>query len=282
MSIRREKREYLDKCLNNSLFFGDDGSFGYLKYKKVRDNYVVTGFIDSLLIDNIYIDGIFSAIAKDAFRGSRIKSVTCGYGVKTIEESAFEDCRELVTVKTTDTIRVIGKSAFRNCVSLKAFTCGSKIYMVDSKAFEGCVLLDNINFGRNLQYLGSAVFSGCAALQRVQLTYTSIHKLQDATFKDCVSLKKISVPDTVKKIGENCFSGCSSLNVFEFHSKVSEIGLGAFEGCTALEVVRLRDLDMKPSKWSVLISGLNQCLSNLAWVCITTDGVMWLMEKAET
>lgn len=279
MSIKQAKKEYLDKCLENSLVFGTDGTYSYLKFKKEKNKYIITGVVESVLPDDVYIDGIFSGIGKGAFMGTKIKSVVCGYGVRFIADSAFENCRELQSFKTTDTIRTIGKSSFKGCIKLEQFECGSKIYMVDHDAFQDCEALKVINFGRGLSYLGAGVFSGCKSLTRVQLRYTYIYRLRKEVFKGCISLKRIELPDTCTYIEDEGFCDCCNLRFIEVGCALNYLGIAAFYGCNSLEVVQIRDMEMGNSGWSLLISGKNEAFSELPWLCVTKDGIRWLMER---
>jgi hypothetical protein len=48
-------------------------------------------------------------------------------------------------------------------------------------------------------------------------------------FKNCASLEKIELPDTVTEIGDNAFVGCTSLKEFKIPKSTTKIGVGAFK-----------------------------------------------------
>ena len=52
--------------------------------------------------------------------------------------------------------------------------------------------------------------------------------------KNCKSLKKAVVPDTVSSIGSSAFYGCEALTDITLGSKLKKIDSQTFYGCTAL------------------------------------------------
>ena len=55
----------------------------------------------------------------------------------------------------------------------------------------------------------------------------------DATFEDCVSLKEIKIPSSVKFIGNKAFHGCLSLSKVDINSDI-KICNDTFSECPAL------------------------------------------------
>ena len=68
----------------------------------------------------------------------------------------------------------------------------------------------------------------------------------DSAFYDCISLKSIIIPKSVRFIGESAFSGCSSLKSIEIPKSVKSIGDSAFSYCISLKSIEiLGKLDIK-------------------------------------
>ena len=65
--------------------------------------------------------------------------------------------------------------------------------------------------------------------------------INSSYFRNCESLKSITIPDNVTKIGGSAFSGCSSLTSITIPDSVTTIGDYAFYGCSSLTSVTIPD-----------------------------------------
>ena len=63
--------------------------------------------------------------------------------------------------------------------------------------------------------------------------------IDEYAFYNCISLKRIVLPNTITTIGEYAFSGCSSLEEIIIPNSVSKIGWFAFDGCKSLRSIIL-------------------------------------------
>ncbi len=68
-----------------------------------------------------------------------------------------------------------------------------------------------------------------------------VSKIGSYAFKNCSSLERITIPDSVTTIGLNAFENCSSLESIEISDGVTSIGMGAFRGCSSLERIEIPD-----------------------------------------
>ena len=66
------------------------------------------------------------------------------------------------------------------------------------------------------------------------------------TFKNCVSLRSIELPQTVKDIGNGIFEGCTSLEDVVLSNNIKTIKENTFKGCTSL-----KHLDLSPNVNSI-------------------------------
>jgi len=80
--------------------------------------------------------------------------------------------------------------------------------------------------------LGDDIFSGCSALTDVN--FGLVTSLGNNTFKDCISLLNVILPDTITSMGDNTFDGCLSLEYVSLGS-ITTISDNTFNGCTALK-----------------------------------------------
>jgi len=68
-----------------------------------------------------------------------------------------------------------------------------------------------------------------------------VTEVRDNAFYCCTSLRRISLPDTVKTMGHHCFYGCSSLEEAVLPRNLNVMGMGCFEGCISLNKLTLPD-----------------------------------------
>lgn len=78
-----------------------------------------------------------------AFRLTAITSLTLPSGTVSIGDSAFYDCKKLVTVNIPNSIKEIAEYAFKGCTLLNSvnFAEGTHLKMLDSSIFAGCTSL---------------------------------------------------------------------------------------------------------------------------------------------
>ena len=93
-----------------------------------------------------------------------------------------------------------------------------------------------------------------------------VTQIIDSGFKDCTSLKEISIPDSVASIGRNAFSGCSALSSIAIPEGITSIEDHTFSGCSALESIVIPD-----SVTSIGRSAFENCTSLTS--IVISDGV---------
>ena len=163
---------------------------------------------------------------KWAFKGS----------IKRVESSAFNGKKSLRSIILPEGITVIGKSAFLNS-GLEAITLPESLMEINQSVFLGTQLKE-ITIPANVELLGSFAFEGSDAgtmpLEKVIFKGSKIKDIEPYTFKNCVKLKEITLPESLTVIDYGAFFGCSSLTKVVIPDNVFEIGKTAFLGCTSL------------------------------------------------
>ena len=149
-------------------------------------------------------------IAENGFAGSDIKSVYIPNSITVIGESAFADCKQLVTVEFRKTRCRIEKRAFYGCSSLKKIELPA------------------------MTYLQAYTFAGCTSLEEVILP-EELNQVRSDAFDGCVRLKSIQLPKAVTMIGTRAFRGCTSLQEITLGGKITTVSADAFAGCTDLK-----------------------------------------------
>ncbi len=163
---------------------------------------------------------------KWAFKGS----------IKRVESGAFNGKKSLQSIILPEGITVINNGAFLNS-GLEAITLPESLEGIGQSVFSG-TRLKEITIPANVEGLGSSAFessdAGTMPLEKVIFKGSKIKDIEPYTFKNCVNLKEITLPESLMIIDYNAFFGCSSLTKVVIPDNVVEIGKKAFWGCTSL------------------------------------------------
>ena len=100
-------------------------------------------------VSKIEIPEGVTVIGKNAVRYSITKLISLPTTLKEIEDSAFYNCKELMTVNIPASVETIGNSAFENCTDLESVVIGteggeSALASLGENAFAGCQDLSNV------------------------------------------------------------------------------------------------------------------------------------------
>ena len=174
------------------------------------------------------------------YQCSGLGSVTLGNSLKSLGGSAFTGTA-LTSVTIPNTVTSIGANLFCNCTSLTEVKFNSNITSIGSYAFSGCTSLTSVGNLTNVTKVGQCTFMD-TALTSVTFGDSFVSFNNDGSngsaFKNCKSLKTVTLGKNVKAIGPDEFFGCTSLETIDL-SNVTSIGYSAFEGCVALTSVKL-------------------------------------------
>lgn len=187
-------------------------------------------------LESVVISGN-GAIPSGLFaRCNRLKDVTIGEEVTSIEDAAFSDTaiEKLVLPSTAVAVK---DSAFADCRQLKEVVLDENLNFIGRQAFMNTVSLSKINIPDEVEYIGSECFS-YSGIRNVKLPengfFTIVHK---KTFFECVNLKEVVLPDSVCQIDDCAFANCKSLQNINL-DKIQLLDNYVFER-TALEHVTL-------------------------------------------
>lgn len=149
-------------------------------------------------------------------------------GVTEIADNAFSGCNEITQVVLPKSVKKIGEKAFLNCQDLQKINLPSKIKTIDAYAFQNCRFLKSITIPKRVTKL-EGTFAGCVRLKDVKFAKGSaISDIGNATFFNCLQLKKIVLPSKVKTIGDYAFLECRYMKEINLSSKTTSIGKMAF------------------------------------------------------
>ena len=129
-----------------------------------------------------------------------------GYTVTDIGDKCFQK-QSLAAVCIPETVRSIGNSAFQDCKNLASVTFLGAPYTitVGNNAFQNCPKLKTINLPE-AKTIGNFAFDGCTSLEKLELEYGT-ESIGEYCFRNCSSLTLIKIPDSVTYIGNGVFGG---------------------------------------------------------------------------
>lgn len=209
-NINYDEIDVLDESETPLKFKVVDGYAQVVKDDSYKD-------LDSVLIpENVKIDGEI-------------------YPVKSIGDSAFYWCENLIKIDIPSSIIRYGNYSFANCKSLSSIEI-PKITYIPKNAFSGCVALADIKIPSSVMTIGESAFSGCDGLTKIEIP-SNVKIIEKAAFVGCAGLKRVDFSDGLESIGTSCFSACPALETVEIPASVKTIDQSAFALCTNLSVI---------------------------------------------
>ncbi|MBR7110870.1 MAG: leucine-rich repeat domain-containing protein, partial [Clostridia bacterium] len=201
-----------------------DGVYSLLKYK---------GTDTALTLPTLDGNKTYS-IAKSAFYGSNLASVTMPNCITAIENSAFAWSASLTSVNfPTTSLKTIGNSAFYECAlvsvvipdsvteigirsfstfdgknsTIKSVVLGNGLTAVAEQAFQYNKLLESVTFGENIVTVGRNAFGSCA-LKEVVLNQ-KVERIESGAFRYNSTLTHVKLSESLTYIDYDSFQDCN-------------------------------------------------------------------------
>ena len=175
-----------------------------------------------------------------AFRNNKnIVSVMIPASVQSIGSNAFYGCAALTSVTLNEGLKCIESYAFSEC-PIVTIVIPNTVKTIESSVFKKCTKLITVVIGDGLKAISDEMFRGCSALTSVTIGDSVEHIGADA-FYDCISLTKVIFGEAVTSIYDGAFRNCSSLIVINIPASVQSLGSRSFYGCTALTTITLNE-----------------------------------------
>ncbi len=124
-----------------------------------------------------------------------------------------------------------------HAVKIPAYLDGKRVVGIAQEAFCYKSSVLSITFPTEKELVDGAVAVGDEDFAFANYTF----KIADYAFRDCVSLKSLTLPAYVTEIGVGAFYGCSSLETLAFEEgiQIDEIKMASFMDCVSLTAVEL-------------------------------------------
>ena len=135
-------------------------------------------------------------------------------------------------------VTTICEGAFRECKSLRAIELPDSVQDINRMMVSRCTSLESIRLSSALTSIGEYTFSGCKSLHTVELP-SALKKIIHNAFQGCSSLTEIRIPENVEEIWFEAFLNCSSLKTMRMPVSLRSFGRGVLQGCDTLETIEL-------------------------------------------
>ena len=99
--------------------------------------------------------------------GSRVWDLYIPYGVETVSNFTFYQCRCISSVSFSSTVRTIGSSAFEDCTNLSWVSLSEGLQTIGGSAFEGCTGLAAITIPSTVSEILINAFNRCTNLNDI-------------------------------------------------------------------------------------------------------------------
>lgn len=155
-----------------------------------------------------------------------LKNVRIPEGVKEIDGRAYSECPDLESVHISSTVEEISGYAFCLCPNFRQITVDGKNPKYDSRN----------NCNAVIETEDSTLVVGCG---QTVIPEGSVRKIGENAFSECISLKRIVIPEGVEEIADAAFIGCRCLESVSLPLSLKRIGSCAFAHCTLLDSIRI-------------------------------------------
>jgi uncharacterized repeat protein (TIGR02543 family) len=253
-------RDYSDKILSMDNICTETGYENYIIENISGDNYRLISYMGyESTIDLEYNIGTKNIVAIGNYVFNNFAtSIILPEGILDIDNYAFADATNLVSVEIPSTTLTIGNYAFYNLDSL---TTVSIRYYVDEKIVVPALTsigdyafyntsIETISIPANVESLGDYAFSSPSTSSLTSITF----EMENSGYLD---------------IGEYTFKNCSNIIELIFNGLVNSIGAGAFNNCTSLRDIYFNSTSTTATKTPSETIFLN-CNSLSVFVTTTT------------
>ena len=158
--------------------------------------------------------------------------------------------KDIVSITVCDGVKYIGNNAFNGCVNAEKLSIPASARQYNGPyVYSGCTNISEITVTKDDGVMCGFGTDSTVGATRTYYKYTpwyvlgcskvvveeGVEKIGEYAFAYCKTLKKITLPSTLKKIGANAFYNNIGINKIELPEGMTGIGDYAFYGCTELQ-----------------------------------------------
>ena len=174
-----------------------------------------------------------------------------GKSVVKIENGAFDDCKNVLSLVIPDSVTEVEPNALIGLRNLQKLTAPavalssvSKIQKIDTlvvtsgetiaeNAVSGWDYLKSVTLPDTLKTIEYSGFAHCELLEEINLP-DGVTSIGEYAFYNCASIKQFNLPDSVESIGNYAFGECASLESLYLSESLETIGNWMLARCDSL------------------------------------------------
>lgn len=183
-----------------------------------------------------------------------LKTIELPSSVETIGQCAFLSCKSAGNLTMGSSVKTIGDAAFRDCVCLSSVVVPDGCTAIGSSAFLGCTKLDVLTLPASLKNVGTFMIAYTEKTINISLGSKDLWlQLQMTCDDDEIEegivehsdfklyyngqeLTEVEIPQTMTMV-DNRYKNCQSVKSLTIPATVNDIAVCAFNGCRNLETV---------------------------------------------
>jgi len=112
------------------------------------------------------------------------------------------------------------------------------VKVIAARAFAGCQKLVEVELCEGLEVIGGEAFRDCISLKRITIQ-SSVRSIGSLAFGGCEGLVEVKLCEGLEKIGDYAFFDCVSLRNIAIPPACRVVGVYAFEGCKSLRNIAI-------------------------------------------
>ena len=222
-------------------------------YFSVNGNYLLknNGTEIHMVIDKSQLAGVVTipegvTTLGKTFAASEITGVVFPSTLTTIQQYAFQNCKNLETVTIPCNVPAY---AFNNCTAIKSVTVAEGVTSIADRAFNNCSALATLSLPKSLITMTGAAFNNCTAVAEITVAEGGTFSMKNGmllkndteiVFAQRVGLSgELTIPEGVITIAAGAFDSCTGITAVNFPSTLKIIEKDGFWGCTGLVSVTL-------------------------------------------
>ena len=160
-------------------------------------------------LQNINISDTITEIKQGAFEGcTNLSSIALPAGINKLPPMLFKQSG-IIELEMSDAIIECGSSLFQGCRQLVSVRVSNSLSRISSNMFMGCKALKTIVIPERVTEIDEHAFDS-SGIETITIP-ASVRNIGKYAFCDCKELTSIAISDGIE-IGSNCFLGCDSLD----------------------------------------------------------------------